>query len=132
MLPMREQKPKGTGEAVEDVHFEIEFFRGVIRRDPRHIEALQILGDAYTKTGQWEKGLKIDVRLAKLCPTNPIVFYNLSCSYALLQRADEALAALTKAISLGYADADWLEQDPDLKNIREDARFRELCRQLSR
>ena len=46
MLPMREQKPKGTGEAVEDVHFEIEFFRGVIRRDPRHIEALQILGDA--------------------------------------------------------------------------------------
>ncbi len=131
MLPLREEKPRGQKEPVEDIQFEIGFFQGIVRRDPKHIEALQILGDAYTKTGQWERGLKVDERLARLCPTNPVVFFNLACSYSLLNRLDAGLAALTKAIALGYADAEWLAQDPDLANLRADGRFAVICRQIA-
>lgn len=129
MISLRETKPKGS-EAKEDLEFEIHFFEGVVRRDKDFIEALQILGDAYTKTGRWEKGLLVDKRLARLCPDNPLVFYNLACSYSVMSRLDEAFAALHKAVKLGYDDAKWLTADPDLDNLRKDSRFEAIKREL--
>lgn len=129
MIPLRETQPKAA-RPTEDLEFEIQFFEGVTRRDPGFIEALQILGDAYTKTGRWEKGLQVDQRLARLCPDNPLVFYNLACSYAMLGKLDEAFAALNKAVKLGYNDAQWLSQDPDLEKLRQDARFEAIRREL--
>ena len=127
MLPIRETKsPRGKSAKKEDLEFEIRFFEGVAHRDPNFTEALQILGDAYTKTGQWEKGLEIDQRLARLCPDNPLVFYNLACSYSLLKHLDEAFAALAEAVKLGYDDARWLIKDPDLNNLRSDNRFEKI------
>jgi tetratricopeptide (TPR) repeat protein len=128
MLPMRKAKPSTRSKRVrkEDLSFEIHFFEGIAQRDPDYIEALQILGDAYTKTGQWGKGLIIDQRLAMLCPDNPLVFYNLACSYSILNHIDEAFAALKQAIALGYDDARWLIKDPDLENLRRDQRFEHI------
>lgn len=131
-IPLRHQKPRRFKAGKEDLEFEIRFFEGIATRDSTYVEALQILGDAYTKTGQWEKGLHIDQQLAKLCPTNPLVFYNLACSFSLLNRLDEAFGALTEAVKLGYADAHWLSHDPDLKNLRADSRFRRIREDLSR
>ena len=51
---------------------------GVVRRDPRYVEALQLLGDNYTKRGRYSEGLNVDERLAELEPENPMVFYNLA------------------------------------------------------
>jgi tetratricopeptide (TPR) repeat protein len=133
MLPIREIKPtRGKSTKKEDLRFEIAFFEGITVRDPDFVEALQILGDAYTKTGQWEKGLGIDQRLARLCADNPLVFYNLACSYSLLKRVDEAVAALAHAIELGYNDARWLIKDPDLDNLRQDNRFEKIRADLSK
>jgi tetratricopeptide (TPR) repeat protein len=133
MLPFRESKPaRGRAASKEDFEFEIQFFEGIARRDPDFIEALQILGDAYTKTGQWKKGLRIDKRLARLCHGNPLVFYNLACSYSLLKKLDEAFAALDEAIKLGYKDARWLIKDPDLNNLRQDNRFKKIRTDLSK
>jgi tetratricopeptide (TPR) repeat protein len=133
MLPIRETKPpRGKSARKEDLEFEIRFFEGISRRDPDFIEALQILGDAYTRTGQWEKGLRIDQRLARLCPDNPLVFYNLACSYSLMRQLDAAFAALGQAVQLGYDDARWLIKDPDLVNLRQDDRFKKIRADLSK
>ena len=133
MLPIRETKlPRGKAATKEDLDFEIRFFEGIAHHDPDFIEALQILGDAYTKTGQWEKGLKIDERLARLCPDNSLVFYNLACSYSLLKQVEEAFAALRQAVKLGYDDARWLTKDPDLDNLRHDNRFEKIRSDLSK
>lgn len=132
MLPIREPKPpRGKAARKENLAFEVEFFEGIAQRAPDFVEALQILGDAYTRTGQWEKGLEIDRRLAKLCPDNPLVFYNLACSYSLLKRVDEAFTALTEAVKRGYDDARWLNKDPDLDNLRHDSRFEKIRKNLS-
>jgi tetratricopeptide (TPR) repeat protein len=133
MLPIRETKlPCGKAATKGDLDFEIKFFEGIAQHDPDFIEALQILGDAYTKTGQWEKGLKIDERLARLCPDNSLVFYNLACSYSLLKQVEEAFAALREAVKLGYSDARWLTKDPDLDNLRQDNRFEKIRSDLSK
>ena len=133
MLPIRVTKlPRGKAASKEDLDFEIKFFEGIAQHDPDFIEALQILGDAYTKTGQWEKGLKIDERLARLCPDNSLVFYNLACSYSLLKHVEKAFAALRQAVKLGYSDARWLTKDPDLDNLRQDNRFEKIRSDLSK
>jgi hypothetical protein len=48
----------------------------------------------------------------------------------LLNRLDEAFGALERAIQLGYDDARWMEEDPDLANVRGDRRFTETLARL--
>jgi tetratricopeptide (TPR) repeat protein len=96
---------------------------GVVRRDPCYIEALQILGDHYTQRGQFERSLAIDRQLSKLEPKNPLVHYNLACSYSLNGDFDLAAASLEKALFFGYRDFKWLARDPDLRQLRKHPSF---------
>ena len=43
-----------------DLDIEINFLKGLVNRDYEYIEALQLLGDDYTKRGKFRDGLKID------------------------------------------------------------------------
>jgi tetratricopeptide (TPR) repeat protein len=96
---------------------------GLLRRDENYIQALQILGDDYTRRGRYLEGLKIDERLRKLRPDDALVHYNLACSYSLTGQLDLAAEALEAAINLGYRDFKWMAQDPDLENLREHAAY---------
>ena len=109
---------------VRDLDVKIMFMEGIVRRDPRYVEALQILGDHYTQRGKFEDGLKVDERLSRLEPKNPLVFYNLACSYSLIGKVSRAAQALEKALVLGYRDFVWLAKDPDLRALRKDPLFR--------
>lgn len=110
----------------QDLNFEISFYEKLIKDKPDYIEALIALGDAYTKNGRYADGLKIDQRLAKLKPDDPVIHYNLACSYSLLKMAGLGIDALKKAIDLGYRDFAFMEQDPDLAFVRKDPRYKEL------
>ena len=109
-----------------DLDTKIGFIEGLVRRDPNYVEALQMLGDHYTQRGRISEGLKVDERLARLEPSNPMVFYNLACSYSLSDEMDHAVDALEKALQLGYRDFDWLARDPDLKKLRSHVAFDDL------
>jgi tetratricopeptide (TPR) repeat protein len=107
-----------TRKEARELEVKIDFLEGIVRRDAGYVEALQLLGDHYTQRGQFEDGLKIDERLSRLEPGNPLVFYNLACSYSLTGQVDQAAASLDKALSLGYRDFRWLARDPDLRTLR--------------
>jgi tetratricopeptide (TPR) repeat protein len=111
---------------VRELDVKISFLEGVVRRDPQFIEALQILGDHYTQRGQYEHSLQVDKKLSRLEPRNPLVYYNLACSYALNSELDCAAAALERALALGYRDFKWLARDPDLRRLRKHPIFRTI------
>lgn len=119
-------KNKLTSAEQRDLDTKIQFIEGLVRRDPDYVDALQLLGDHYTQRGRFTEGLHVDERLARLEPQNPLVFYNLACSYSLTDEFDRALFALDQAIRLGYRDFKWLAKDPDLKKLRAQPAFREL------
>ena len=51
-----------------DLDIEIGFLEGLVKRDAGYVDALQILGDDYTKRGKFTLGLKIDQRLSsRIC-----------------------------------------------------------------
>ena len=119
-------KKKLTNAEQRDLDTKIQFVEGLVRRDPDYVDALQLLGDHYTQRGRFTEGLHVDERLAQLEPANPLVFYNLACSYSLTDEFDRAFRALNQAIELGYRDFTWLTKDPDMKKLRAQPAFQEL------
>jgi tetratricopeptide (TPR) repeat protein len=126
------KRKKMTPAEQRDLDTMIEFVEGLVRRDPKYVDALQMLGDHYTQRGRFTEGLQVDERLAQLEPTNALVFYNLACSYSLTDQFDRAVLALDRAFDLGYRDFKWLAKDPDLKKLRAQPVFKELKEKIQR
>jgi predicted Zn-dependent protease len=125
-------RKKLTRKELRDLDVRIEFMEGLVRRDPNYVEALQLLGDHFTQRGKCEDGLRVDEQLSRLEPANPLVFYNLACSYSLLGEVDRAATALDKALLLGYRDFKWLAKDPDLRTLRKHPLFRRIEDKIQR
>jgi len=119
-------RKKMTRAETRDLDIEIGFLEGVVRRDPQYLEALQILGDDYTRRGKYAEGLGIDLELARLRPDDPLVHYNLACSHALTSQFEAAVTSLEQAITLGYRDFHWLAKDPDLRALRKHPLYRRI------
>jgi predicted Zn-dependent protease len=118
-------KPKG-----HDPEFEIRFYESVLRRAPNYASVVELLGGLYTRHGRISDGLKMDRKLVKLQPDNPTAHYNLACSLALSKRKSDAIRELREAVSLGYRDFDWMQQDPDLDALKHHPEFQTLLRAL--
>jgi hypothetical protein len=56
--------------------------------------------------------------------------YNLSCTYALLNKKAEALAYLDSSIKAGYTDVDHIKADSDLDNIRNEEGYKKMLQAL--
>jgi tetratricopeptide (TPR) repeat protein len=119
-----------TRQEKRDLDIEIGFLEGLVHRDPSYVDALQLLGDDYTKRGKYLAGLQVDQKLAKLRPRDPLVFYNLACSLCLSRQYEDAADALERAIDLGYRDFRWLAEDPDLHDLRKQPVYRRIRAKL--
>jgi tetratricopeptide (TPR) repeat protein len=110
--------------------FELEFYAGILQRQPEYVDVLRVMGNLLTLKGRYTDGLQIDRRLVQLRPHDALAHYNLACSFALLKRPDQALKTLRKAVELGYRDFRYMREDRDLDSIRHDPRFRQLMREF--
>lgn len=113
-----------------DASFEINFFEGLLSKKPDFVEVLAALGDTYTRVGDYEKGLEIDERLVQLKPKDPVVLYNLTCSYSLVNEVDKAFRTIKKAIKYGYCDFEHMRRDRDLLNLKQDKRFQRYFKRV--
>ena len=125
-------RKKPTRRELRDLDIEIGFLEGVVRRDPDFVEALQLLGDGYTRRGRYDSGLEVDEQLCKLRPSDPLVLYNLACSYSLTKRCEQAATTLIRALALGYNDFKWLLQDSDLENLHQHPAFEAVRTKIKR
>jgi predicted esterase len=61
--------------------------------------------------------------LIKLLPQDSGGHYDLACALARLGKPDDAFASLARSLELGYADAEHMQGDDDLAELRKDKRF---------
>jgi tetratricopeptide (TPR) repeat protein len=112
------------------IDFEIEFFGKILERLPDYVDVLRVMGNNLTLKGRYVQGLQIDKRLIQLRPNDALAHYNLACSYALLNRPEQSLRTLRRAVELGYRDFRYMREDRDLECVRHDPRFRQLLREF--
>lgn len=127
------QVPEVTTRALREQSqrdFELDFLGRVLERDPSHVAALRAHAGNLAASGQYARALQADRRLVRLLPERPVPWYNLACSYAVLGLLDPALAALQRALELGYRHYRHLLRDPDLTAVRRDPRFARLIRRF--
>jgi len=121
-----------AAEHLSQLEFELDFYEGILHRNPDFVDVLRVHGNNLTLKLRYEEGLKIDRRLVQLRPQDPLAHYNLACSYSLLKKTDLALRALRKAFELGYRDFRYVRADRDLVAVRKDPRFRQLLREFEK
>ncbi len=110
----------------DNYDFEIGFFEGVYRRDPKNTDVIEILGNFYTRGGRFREGLKMDRKNVRLQPDNAVAHYNLACSLALLDRKADAVKSLRDAVQKGYNDFAWVMKDQDLNGLHNYKKFKKL------
>ena len=62
---------------------------------------------------------------------DPVVWYNRGCALSLAGRRKDALAALTRAVELGFDDLELMGGDPDLEALRTTDGFKSLLEALT-
>jgi len=61
-----------------------------------------------------------------LRPNDSNILYNAACTYALLNRKQDALVLLKRAKEAGYINMEWALRDPDLTCLRDDPEFKAI------
>ncbi len=93
-------------------------------RSIRHLQLLALMDAAHEKKdyATMEAASREGVELGT---SDELWAYNLACALALQGKTREALAALDRAIGLGFLDTEHLAQDPDLAALRGTPGFQE-------
>jgi tetratricopeptide (TPR) repeat protein len=87
---------------------------------------LGFVGLAFQRLGLLPKAIEVYNEALALNPTAKEVHYGLACAHSLRGETETALAHLEIAVRLGYDDRRHIESDPDLDNIRDEARYQTL------
>ena len=88
------------------------------------------LGNSLLEDGQYDKAMEQYSIAIKKAPNNEILLYNMACVCSLKKEFDQALEWLRKAIDAGYDDANWMENDSDLDNLRDHPKYKQMLREL--
>ena len=74
--------------------------------------------DLHATRKQYDRALSFYKQMVALEPDNAVTAYNIACMNARLNKAEESLKWLRKAVSSGYNNWDLIRTDKDLENIR--------------
>jgi serine/threonine protein kinase/Tfp pilus assembly protein PilF len=77
-----------------------------------------------------ERAVKFAKQAMQVDPDDPMLLYNVACTYAQLGMPDEALDALERSVEKGWGDKNWIEHDSDLDTIRDSARYKAVVQAM--
>jgi non-specific serine/threonine protein kinase len=114
-------------------------FQKSVRAAEKHLElhpddarALYLGANALCRLGESPRALEWAERALAMDSAEVSILYNVGCVYALVGKTDEALDCLEKALDNGFSQIEWIENDPDLDELRELDRFSALLKRLEK
>jgi len=75
-------------------------YGAVLRANPRHAQALYLLGFIHSQRGQFEEAERLIGQSLQLNPQSPDAWYNRGCALQGLQRHGEAVSCFDRAVAL--------------------------------
>jgi adenylate cyclase len=114
-------------EEIEAAHRKtLEIVENHVRMNPDDSRAFILGSAARLALGDQEGGLAWARRAQEIAPGEPMILYNVACTYCLAGEPEEALAALEKAVDEGFGHKAWVEHDSDLAPLHGHPRYQAL------
>jgi phospholipase/carboxylesterase len=85
-------------------------------------------GDALYNQKKYEEAASAYLEHVTKRPDDGNTWYNLACCLALLERKNDAIAALEQAVKGGFTDAGHIKADPDLESIRKKKAYKAVLK----
>lgn len=92
--------------------------------------ACNLLAIAFAIVGEPDKAIEFAERSMAIDPDDPVLLYNVACTYSVLGKHDEAISCLERAVDKGFGHKEWLDHDPDLAPIRSNPRFQAIAQAM--
>jgi TolB-like protein/Flp pilus assembly protein TadD len=106
--------------------------RRILVLNPDDNRALSLGAFALLRLGEKRLATKWMKKSIRNSPDDPVVQYNAACFYSLSGDQERAIRCLENChFKVGEIDRDWLENDSDLDNIRNHARFAEVIESIT-
>jgi tetratricopeptide (TPR) repeat protein len=99
-------------------------YESIVKQEPSNGQAWLQLGLSYHNLQKYDLAISAYEAADKLQFALARTHYNLACAYSLMNNKERAFEWLNKALEAGFAQAQSLEGDPDLANLRDDPRFK--------
>jgi serine/threonine protein kinase/Tfp pilus assembly protein PilF len=94
--------------------------------NPDDARAANLAAAFLARLGELQKSVEYADRSLAIDPEDPMLLYNVSCTYVALGRFDDAMKCLERAVDKGFGHKEWIDHDPDLDPLRDNARFKVL------
>jgi hypothetical protein len=85
---------------------------------------------SFLQAKDYAKALETAQYMNNKFPANPIVLYNMTCIYSLMNEKETAISFLRDAVKCGWQDWKHMDNDSDLNNIRENDAYNKIRSEL--
>ena len=99
-----------------------------LEKNPDDARARNCYGMELSMAGRVDEGRAQAERALADAPDDPMVLYATACYRAQFGDRDSAFEVLQRAVDAGFANRDYIAQDPDLRSLRDDPRYQRLVR----
>lgn len=104
-------------------------YKAALAIRPDFVQAINNLALLHAAQKDYAAALTLFLEALKHRPDGDAqTLYNIACMYAHLNKIDESIDWLTKAVDKGYAKWDRIKTDSDLENIRKSSSYQKLVR----
>ena len=122
-LGLAEERDAGIRRALKLMESRLEL-------NPDDARAANLAAVFFARLGNLAKSLEYADRSLAIDPEDPMLLYNVSCTYAALGKTEEAMNCLERAVDNGFGHKEWIDHDPDLNPLRENLRFQALSQAM--
>jgi len=98
--------------------------------NPDDARACNLGAGIHATLGHSEKALELAERSLGIDPEDPMLLYNVACTYSRLGKIDDALSCLERAVDKGFGHKEWIDHDSDLNPLRETSRFKAISQAM--
>jgi len=98
--------------------------------NPDDARACNLGGGIHAKLGETDTAVEYAERSLAIDPDDPMLLYNVACTYTNLGKIEDGLSTLERAVDKGFGHKEWIEHDSDLDPLRETARFKALAQAM--
>ncbi len=103
-------------------------YKKALQLNPKFLPALNNLALVTAANKEYYKALTVFLDILNYAPDDAETHYNIACMYSRLNRVDESMMWLRKAIDKGYANWDSIKTDADLHNVRDSKAYQEFIK----